>query len=446
MHDANPRFGLLAGHSATSNSKPRGFQVNWWARTCALLIFSGAAASVLAGQDFSTLFNFNGTDGAHPLAGLVRAGDGNFYGTTFGEGGSSGTVFRLTPGGVLTTMYNFCAKQGCADGSNPSALIQGRDGNLYGTTGAGGFTNAPCKAYGCGTVFRITPGGRLTTLHTFVGTDGMFPEGLVQANDGNFYGTAYQGGVTNLGAIFRITPGGSFTTLYNFCPETGCADGAGPYAALVQATDGDLYGVATYGGGNDYCFGSGCGTVFKITLGGTLTTLYRFCSQDDCVDGAFPYSGLVQAANGKLYGTTLYGGLGGGCSVTGVPGCGTVFEMSMTGQLATLHSFCSESACRDGDLPYGSLLQGTDGNFYGSTGIGGTSGKCEGGCGTLFELTRTGLSTLMSFDSTNGAHPYGAIIQDTSGRFYGTAYSGGESDDGVVFGFSPARTRSRLMR
>lgn len=260
-----------------------------------------------------TLHSFNRTDGAYPEAGLVQATDGNLYGTTEGGGtGTYGTVFKITPSGTLTTLYNFCSQFPCADGAAPhGVLVQGTDGNLYGTTLAGG-TSSTCDG-GCGTVFKITTSGTLTTLHSFVGSDGVAPfAGLVQATDGNFYGTTYQGGTSDYGTVFKITPNGTLTTLYNFCSQIGCTDGAQPYAGVIQATDGNFYGTTVYGGGtNNY------GTVFKVTPSGTLTTLHTFNGPD----GSNPNAGVVQAANGVFYGTTVFGGANGD---------GTVFSLSVS--------------------------------------------------------------------------------------------------------------------
>ena len=218
------------------------------------------------------MYLFSYTDGAYPEAGLVQASDGNFYGTTEGGGtGTFGTVFKITSNGTLTTLYNFCVQYPCADGAAPpGVLVQSTDGNLYGTTIAGG-TSSTCSG-GCGTVFKITTSGALTTLHSFVGSDGVSPfPGLVQASDGNFYGTTYEGGNTDYGTVFKITPSGTLTTLYTFCSQIGCTDGTQPYAGVIQATDGNFYGTTEYGGGVD-----NAGTVYELTPSGTLTTLHTF--------------------------------------------------------------------------------------------------------------------------------------------------------------------------
>jgi uncharacterized repeat protein (TIGR03803 family) len=260
--------------------------------------YCGTVFKVTAQGTLTSLHSFEGTDGLQSLDALVQATDGNFYGTTkIGGNNSGGTVFKITVQGTLTKLSNFCSLSGCADGLEPVAgLVQGVDGNLYGTTEAGGDQG--------GTVFKITLSGALTTLHSFDATDGEFPyAGLVQAADGSFYGTTSGGGAYANGTVLKITPGGVLTTLYNFCPAGfPCADGTASFAGLVQATDGNFYGTTTDGGVN------GSGAVFKITPSGTLTTLYSFCAQPNCPDGSQPYGRLVQATDGNFYGTTFGGG------------------------------------------------------------------------------------------------------------------------------------------
>ena len=262
-----------------------------------------------------TLHTFRGPDGSQPLAGLVQATNGDFYGTTYiGGSEGKGEVFKITPNGAFTTLHSFCSQSGCTDGENPFAgLIQGVDGNLYGTTFGGGSIK------GFGTVFKITPLGTLTTLHSFCTQsgcpDGQFPQtGLVQASNGDLYGTTIAGGAYGDGTIFQITPTGKLKMLYNVCSQSGCPEGNYLIAGLIQATDGNLYGIMDVGGAK------GSGTIFKMTLSGTLTTLYNFCSQSGCPDGQYPAGGLVQATDGNLYGTTADGGANGD---------GTVFSLSL---------------------------------------------------------------------------------------------------------------------
>ena len=227
----------------------------------------------------------------------MQGRDGNFYGTT-PRSYTDGTVFKITPGGTFTTLHTFDG----TDGDNPqAALIQGTDGNFYGTTYSGG-TSSYCGS-GCGTIFKITPSGSLTTLYNFSGTDGFNVQaGLVQGLDGNFYGTTVNGGAHNVGEVYKITPSGTLTVLYSFCSQTSCTDGAYPKAALMQASDGNFYGTTSSSG----VYGQG--TVFAINSGGTLTTLYSFCAQSGCADGGNPVAGVTQASDGYLYGTTYAGG------------------------------------------------------------------------------------------------------------------------------------------
>lgn len=227
-------------------------QVSWrWTVACAVFLLCAATAIIAPAQIITTLVKFDGTDGAVPdYETLVQGPDGNFYGTaayggntacSIGPAVGCGTVFKLTPSGRLTTLYAFCAQPNCNDGANPYAgLVLATDGNFYGTTYYGGgqaCNDGACS--GCGTVFKITPGGTLTTLHVFEGTDGNGPRGaLVQAVNGNLYGTTSGGSQTN-GTVFKITSEGTLETLHAF----GLTDGADPGAGLIQATDGNLYGA-----------------------------------------------------------------------------------------------------------------------------------------------------------------------------------------------------------
>jgi uncharacterized repeat protein (TIGR03803 family) len=362
------------------------------------------ASGSLPAQTFTTLYLFGG--GGNPDAGLVQGTDGNLYGVTAGgPGKGDGMIFKITPSGTFTTLHS-------GGGEYGGALIQGTDGNFYGTVlqDQGG-------TFSSGTVFKITPSGTLTTLYNFgqLPTSGRLPNGgLVQASDGNFYGTTLQGGTNGHGTLFKITPSGTLTTLYNFCSQSGCADGQFP-GALVQGTDGNLYGT-TGAGGAAACSG-GCGTIFKITTTGTLTTLHSF----DLTDGVDPDGGLIQGTDGNFYGTTYAGGANNNSNCR-VGTCGTVFKITPAGTLATLHSF----DYTDGANPIAGLIQATDGNFYGTTGGGGNCTNFGGGCGTVFKITATGtLTTLHSFDKTDGAFPTGRLVQDTNGTFYGTTFQGG---------------------
>ncbi len=379
-------------------------------RFLGLIVVCVATAVFSAGQTFTTLATFYESNGATPLAGLVQGADGNFYGTTNGGGDhSGGTVFKMTPEGDLTALYSFCSEQNCQDGQQPLApLIQGKDGNFYGTTSSGGN--------GYGTVFKITPAGNLTTLHRFQRLDGDLPgAALVQASDGNFYGTTtYGGNADGGGTIFKITSSGDLSVLYYFCAQQACQDGKAPAAALVQATDGNFYSTTLNGGTYGY------GTVFEITPNGDLTALYSFCSQWRCPDGDSAYGGVVQATDGNFYGTTQGGG----------SGYGTVFKITPNGNLITLHRF----SLAEGNNPRAGLVQASDGNFYGTNVRGGSNACFGSGCGTLFKITPDGVvTTLHAFNAVDGSAPSGALMQATDGSLYGTTSSGGPVSAGTVF-------------
>jgi uncharacterized repeat protein (TIGR03803 family) len=402
---------------------------NWWKTACAVFVLCAAMAIGSPAQTFNTLVSFDGTNGENAYYGsLVQGLDGNLYGTTSAGGANGyGTVFKVIPSGTLTTLHSFDGN----DGANPHAgLVLATNGKFYGTTGSGG-TSTNCYG-GCGTVFEITPTGTLTALHSFAGypIEGANPmAGLVQATDGNFYGTTEAGGannscsiggVTGCGTVFKITPSGTLTTLHSF----DVTDGLQPLAGLVQATNGNFYGTTASGGGSSIS-----GTIFKITPAGVLTTLHSFGINKD---GKFPYAALVQATDGSFYGTTVEGGTNDTCDGA----CGTVFKITAGGTLTTLHSFDGT----DGEYPYAGLVQATNGNFYGTTSRGGADSSCSiggvTGCGTVFEITPTGtLTALHSFAGypTDGANPMAGLVQATDGNFYGTSELGGAYDDGTVF-------------
>jgi uncharacterized repeat protein (TIGR03803 family) len=339
----------------------------------------------------SGLYNFcpqtNCPDGAYPQGGLVLASNGTFYGTTLSGGsGKVGVIFEVTPGGKLTTLYSFCTETGCPDGSTPEAgLIQGANGNFYSTTFYGG-ANSGSNGSGGGTLFELTPSGALSTLHDFCAqancTDGANPHAAVlQATNGNIYGTAYWGGTNNAGTVFEYTTAGAFVTLHSFAQTPGSNFTTGPLG-LIQGSDGNVYGFTDYGGT------AADGTIFKITPAGKFATLYNFCAQANCADGSGPL-GLLQAPDGNFYGTTFGGGSG--LAVCGGIACGTIFELTPTGTLTTLYSFCTVEGCPDGSGP-GAMTLGTDGTFYGTTQAGGTEND-----GTVYSLA-TGLGPFVEAD------------------------------------------------
>lgn len=304
-------------------------------------------------HSFSTVSGNTNADGANPYGGLAQGADGAFYGTTINGGAHGrGTVFRITSTGTFTTLHSFA--NNTSDGGSPfSSLILGTDNNLYGTTQFGG-------ANGDGTVFKITPSGTITLLHSFNGSDGagcVAP--LCLANNGAvFYGTTASGGANLKGTVFKITPSGTLTTLYSFGAVSN--DGATPYAGVVQGPDGNLYGAARDGGANS------SGTVYKLTLDGVETTLHSFSF---ATEGYSPYGTLVVGKHDTLYGTTYAGASGGG---------GVVFKITPAGAYTILHTFNGT----DGKFLDSGLVRGSDHAFYGVTQNGGS-----GSDGTIYRIT-----------------------------------------------------------
>ena len=370
-------------------------------------------------QQLTTLYSFtNTTDGQGPVdAPLTIGSDGNLYGVTPDGGtGQYGTVFQLTPGGAFKTLYSFTNG---ADGGSPHAgVTEGTAGTFYGVTAQGGDANSD------GTLFSITSGGAFTVLHTFSEfVDGAAPgfTTLVRDSSGNLYGSTSVGGNGNIdtgmnidGTVFQLTPTGTFSTIFYF-NENG--QGGTP-VDLIVATDGNLYGVCAVGGANGQP-----GTIFRLSSAGGLTTLYSFPENDEFDQEG----GLTQGTDGNFYGTTSLGGANGN---------GMVYQITAAGAFTDLHDFSATSggaqnaANSDGATPYHGVIQGSDGNFYGTASAGGSSGD-----GTIYRITSTGVfTTLYNFrNTTDGYSPKSALIQDGSGNLYGTTEQGGSAGVGTIF-------------
>jgi uncharacterized repeat protein (TIGR03803 family) len=370
------------------------------------LMLVAATTTVATAQTYTDLYNF-GTNSGDPLQPsnslLAQGRDGNLYSTSLYGGTSDlGTVFKITPGGTITVLYEFDRTHG----SYPyTGLTLGTDGNFYGTTFEGG-------AHNYGTIFRITPSGSLTTLHSFTNdADGNSPWAPpMQGADGNFYGTTCgcPGLIGHIGGTaYKITPSGKLTTLYQFAHDP-VRDGVNPLNPLVLAIDGSFYGTTDNQGAYNQ------GTIFKITAYGKLTTIYNF----DNTHGNRTYGQLVQTDDGKFYAPTT----GGGKSNDGV-----VYKISPDGKYIVLHNFGGS----DGAVGWAGLVLATDGNFYGTTEAGGTTND-----GTIYRISpdRT-FSVLYNFDGTTGSQSYATLLQHTSGILYGVTYAGGAYNDGVFYSF-----------
>jgi uncharacterized repeat protein (TIGR03803 family) len=389
--------------------------------------FTLSLAVYAQAQTVTNLANFNNTNGHDPLGTIVQATDGNFYGATFtGGANNSGSIFRMSPGGQLKDIYSFCSQPNCADGLySTSGPVLGSDGNLYGAASSGGsYAGEPS---GSGTIYKMTLEGKITILYTFCTstpcTDGDGPTGLVQAYDGNFYGTTYGGGKYNGGTIFQISPKGKYKVVYSFCSQVNCPDGERPYYPPIQGIDGNFYGV-TLGGG-----ALGPGAAYKFEPSGTYTVLHSFCYGDGC--NGSQSNQIVQDAKGNLFGSTLWGG---SSATGGKTGYGTVYEITAAGQYIVLDNF---------DFIHGEPGAGfalaNDGNLYGTS-----AGSYDTGAsgGTLFEVSPTGKYTeLYTFDvcGLTGYLPSPCLIQGTDGLIYGsTIYGGGPGcdDNGSIYSLS----------
>ena len=365
---------------------------------------------------YSLLYSFQCvTDGAYPENGLVRDSSGNLYGTTNAGGGSDayGTVFQVTPGGAETVLHSFAGSP--SDGAYPQfgSLTLDAAGNLYGTTYSGG-------EFGWGAVYKLTPTGTETVLYSFCANssngcpDGSEPYGgMALDSAGNLYGTAYSGGTQRAGVVFKLTPRGTESVLHDF---GAFGDGSSPTGNLTRDASGNLYGTT----------GGASGTVFKVTATGTESVLYTF---EGYPDGAAPVGGgLLRNRAGDLYGVT---------SREGADGHGVVFRVTPEGTESVLLSFNGTG----GGYPIDGLAGDAAGNLYGTTLNGGGGGCLADGCGVLFELTKAGREVVLhdfSVTSTrDGGNPDGGVVRDPSGTLYGTLSNGGAHGCGAVFKFTP---------
>jgi uncharacterized repeat protein (TIGR03803 family) len=384
-----------------------------------ILISLLSLAQLTQAQTETTIYSFTwGTDGAYPSAGLVMDEDGNLYGTTRNGGFDDlGTVFKITPPGVETMLYNtFSPWRGWGP---ETALVRDKNGNLYGTTFVGG--HGGCNNHsGCGTVFRLKPTGTMAVLHRFkASSEGWGPNGgLVLDSDGNLYGTTVYGGAYGSGTAFEITPDRTERVLHSFM--WGDHDGAVPSAGLFRDGAGNLYGTTRYGGPNVCGDGYTCGTVFEVTSSGEEKLLYSFAGKPD---GSHPAASLVLDSEANLYGTTEEGG---------AFGCGTVFEITAEGAEQVLYSF---QGGMDGCYPTSNLVRDKHGKLYSTTYMGGAYDM-----GTVFEVTRAGTKKILhSFSGypNDGAYPLGALVLDAQRNLYGTTSIGGAHGVGTVFKVTP---------
>jgi uncharacterized repeat protein (TIGR03803 family) len=384
-----------------------------------VMIMTMTMARPAQAQNENVIYTFcsltNCDDGAAPVSNVIMDAQGNMYGTASGYGAKGGgTVFKLEPSGTVTVLYTFCSvvvRRYCSDGSNPdSGLVRDSASNLYGTTYGGG-------AHGLGTVFKLSSGGTLTTLHSFNnnGADGYAPyAGLLMDSAGNLYGTTPKGGKYGAGTVYRVTPTGTENIMHSFGATP--TDGTVPEVVVpVMDRLGNLYGTTLNGGTH------GDGTVFEITAGGEEFVLYNFGATK--TDGIIPGAGLTIDAKGNLYGATTSGG---------THNEGTVFRVTHSGTETTIHSFQNNGT--DGYFCQAPLVRDDAGNLYGVTVSGG-----QYHFGTVFEVNASGVETILHAfaGGTDGIYSQGELLMDSAGNLYGTTSLGGTHSEGTVFEVTP---------
>jgi uncharacterized repeat protein (TIGR03803 family) len=391
------------------------------------------ATWVSQAQTYSVVYNFgaNASDGFFPNGDLIQDSAGNFYGTTSAGGTSqAGTIFEVDPSGNETVLYSFT---GGTDGASPMAgLFRDPEGNLYGTAFGGG--DATCK---CGTMFQFSPTNGLTILHTFKGgSDGSAPASRLISVNGTLYGVTGGGGKPKNGTIYKITKSGEETVLHQFSFNPG---GAFPQSVVRDAA-GNLYGNTQIGSvGTGGLIGEG--GIFKYDTSGKFSVLYSF---QGGTDGIEPSGHLIIDTNGTIHGVTEYGGSK-HCSLFSPFGCGVVFQLNGSGE-KVLHIFNQD---KNGFLPVGGLLD-LGGVLYGTTQYGGNMADCQisgsinSGCGVIFQIGKTGnFSVAHAFINSDGATPRGNMTLGADGSIYGTTLNGGShlcadgQSCGVIFKLTP---------
>jgi uncharacterized repeat protein (TIGR03803 family) len=416
----------LSQHSK-ENPQVKAFRTLMLCFSVALIVLASIGSA--SAQALAVLHTFQGgafNDGAESL-GVVLDPSGTVFGSApFGGSLGAGTIYRFGRDGSYATLHNFAG--GATDGAFPNGGMLLQKGVLTGTTLSGG--NGPCQG-GCGTVFRLSSGGRFVLVHTFLNdANGGVPSGsLASDSEGNIFGETQVGGnvsgkcfsVGGCGTIFRIdATTGRLSTVHQF----RWTDGTLPFAGLVTDSNGNLFGIAEEGGANLCKSGiapaPGCGTLFKVDAAGNFSLLHVFKQ----TDGQFPIF-LTIDSSGNLFGTTLKGG---------ASGLGEVFKFDSQGNFSVIHSFSGS----DGELPGGVIA--SNGKIFGAVGAGGDLSACSGtpqGCGVIFEMDSDGsnFQLLHTFEnSTDGASPYIFLGVDHAGRLYGTTTAGGILGDTQVCG------------
>jgi uncharacterized repeat protein (TIGR03803 family) len=386
----------------------------------ASLVVVATSGATAAAVSFSVLHSFAGPEGETPAAPLVQGADGFFYGVA-AHGGDftvlppdgGGTAFRVDASGTVTTLHRFVGPEG----ATPNSLIQARDGFFYGTATYGGQEGI---SPGNGTIFRMDAAGAVTVLHAFpyaIGGGSSLPGPIVQGADGALYGGARGEYGTNAvgGYIYRLDPvTGDFRHLHDFVGS----DGAFPTGPLFQAADGFFYGTTNQGG----LWNSG--VIYKVDVLGRFALLHSL-SPFYPGEGSEPKGGVIQASDGFFYGTTEQGGYG-----------GEIFRMDAAGNFTVIHRF--DSYFSDGGRPRSGLIEGRDGFLYGTTPSGGQPVTASR-YGVIYRMDKAGTVTVLhTFTGPDGREPWAALVQGADGQLYGSTVVGGALGLGVLFRVDPA--------
>jgi len=383
-------------------------RARFWPALTAVFVAIAAGSNALAAS-FSVVHDFDVADGTVPSSELIQATDGLFYGCTSGDqAGTWGTIFRMDSLGTVTVLHTF-TKTG-AEGYRCNGLIQANDGLFYGTNNAGG-AGASCGFFdeACGTVWRMDSVGTVTVLHTFLGADGSRPTArVIQSRDGYLVGTTFNGGDFGRGTVYRIETDGTNHTILHSFDKT---DGLNPVAPLVQALNGLFYGTTNQGGS------SNSGVIFRISGLGVLDILHHF----DFDDGHEPKAALIEASAGYLYGTTERGS----CN-------GNIFRIDLAGNFELVHEFNAYGS--DGFRPVSPLLEAWDGSLYGTSPLSGLPPSDSNRRGCIFKMDPSGMITVLhTFVTSDGSSPSTGLLEATDGTLWGVTPVGGSNNAGVAY-------------
>lgn len=386
-------------------------------------------ANKMAAYKYRVIAAFTGVNGLSPLDNLTPDASGNLYGTTSRGFERQGTIFKISPAGKLQTLYNFNTNL-----TEPGAdVVLDSHGNMFGTAMTGASSE-----YADGGIYEVSSKQVEKILHVFSGgADGDLPfSNLILDAKGDLYGTTSLGGtftgvcgLSGCGVVFEITSKGKYNVIHSFSGT----DGNEPNSGVIMDSKGNLYGTTLFGGNGP---SGGYGTVYSIDPSGKERVIYNFTNGQD---GGEPAAGVIVDAQGNFYGTATTGGKNlQPCRFGPSVGCGTIYKVDSSGHETTLHEFSSDP---DGAQPYGGLILDSHGNLFGTAREGGRSQYY----GVIFEIATSGkgYAILHSLAFKDGTSPQGSLYMDSAGNLYGTTTQSGGGDGGTAFELSPKGNRPR---